>query len=368
MDVLRYDAGCLYIRRNEAQEAIALEVVSGSTIIPLIDFFGRPPVEEVDATASPEGLWDGDVVPAYLQIIEGMPWVWLTEQDIIYQTLNPLPESQYGLAPMEAVLLQANTDIRFQWHFLQYFTEGSVPAGFMEAPPDLSDPQQVAERQEVWSAVMIGDQSKNLQIRWVPAGAKFTPTKSGDFNDAFPLYLMSCTCAAFGVTPNDLGFTEDVNRSTGDVQVNVQFRVGTMPIVRHVEDIINLFLREELHLKAQIQFDTGQGTSHRLELAQSDDIDIKNGTLSVDERRLKLGRRVSKERPMARYIENTRSGPVPLLALESIAGKIDPTTYAPAKGQKLKDEPFVPAPGIKPPSGGKPGSPPPGSPDPGSPG
>ncbi|MDA4131495.1 MAG: phage portal protein, partial [Thaumarchaeota archaeon] len=332
-DVLRYDAGSLYIRRNEANEPIALEVVSGSTIIPLIDFFGRSPADETDSDAVPEGIWEGDITPAFLQIIEGMPWVWLAKDDMIYQALNPLPESQYGLAPMEAVLLQANTDIRFQWHFLQMFTAGSVPAGFMEAPPDLSDPIQVQEWQDTWDAVMLGDQSKLMQIRWVPAGAKFTSTKPEAFDKEFPLYLMRCVSAAFGVTPNDLGFTEDVNRSTGEIQVDVQFRIGTLPIVRHVEDVINLFLLEHLKLKARIQFDTGQGTQHRLETAQANDIYIKNGTLGSDEVRMSLGRRISRENPTPRYIDNTRAGPIPLQALYALAGDIDPTTYGPKEKQ-----------------------------------
>lgn len=347
-DVLRYDAGALYIRRNNADEPIALEVVSGATIIPLIDFFGRPPVDEEDGNAYPDGIWEGELTPAYTQIVEGMPWVWLAKDDLIYQPLNPLPESQYGLAPMEAVLLQANTDIRFQWHFLQYFTEGSIPAGFMQAPPDLSDPIQVTEWQETWDAVMLGDQSKLRQVRWVPAGAEFTAVKNNDFNSDFPLYLMRCTAAAFGVTPNDLGFTEDVNRSTGEIQVDVQFRIGTLPIVRHVEDVINLFLSEHLKLNARIAFDTGQGTQHRLETAQADDIYIKNGTLSNDEVRMKLGKRISRERPSPRYIDNTRGGPIPLLAIESIAGKVDPTTFAPHVDQDFINHPFVTAPGVAP--------------------
>ena len=347
-DVLRYDAGALYIRRNRANEPIALEVVSGSTIIPLIDYFGRPPADEEDANAYPDGIWEGTTTPAYVQIVEGMSWVWLAKDDLIYQPLNPLPESQYGLAPMEAVMLQANTDIRFQWHFLQYFTEGSIPAGFMEAPPDLSDPVQVQEWQETWDAVMMGDQSKLRQVRWVPAGAKFTPVKNSVFDDAFPLYLMRCTAAAFGVTPNDLGFTEDVNRSTGETQVNIQFRVGTLPVVRHVEDVINLFITEQLGLKARIAFDTGQGTQHRLETAQANDIYIKNGTLSQDEVRMMLGKRISREHPSPRYVDNTRQGPVPLLAIESLAGKIDPTTFGPHKDQKFIDHPFLPVPGTLP--------------------
>jgi hypothetical protein len=347
-DVLRYDAGALYVRRNDASDPIALEVVTGPSIIPLIDFFGRPPADESAVDAIPEGIWEGDTVPAFVQIVEGLPWVWLTRDDLIYQPLNPLPESQYGLAPMEAVLLQANTDIRFQWHFLQYFTEGSMPAGFMEAPPDLSDPEQVAEWQDTWDAIMLGDQSKLRQIRWVPAGAKFTPTKDGAFDDAFPLYLMRCTAAAFGVTPNDLGFTEDVNRSTGAIQVDVQFRVGTLPLIRHVEDVINLFISEFLHLKAKIQFDIGREVEDLLTRAQADDIYVKNGTISNDEIRVRLGKRVSRDRPIPRYIDNTRSGPVPLLALTSLAGKIDATTYGPDKSQKLVDHPYANAAGVNP--------------------
>lgn len=358
-DVVRYDAGTLHIRRSEAGDPIALEVVSGETMIPLVDFFGRSPRDELSAEEladvqeriselSPNHLWSGTTVPAFLQIIEGMPWVWLTADEILYQLWNPLPESQYGLAPMEAVILQANTDIRLQWFFLQYFTDGTVPAGFMEAPPDLSDPSQVREWQDAWDAVMEGDQAKIRQIRWVPSGAKYQAIKSGEFQSDFSLYLMRCTAAAFGVTPNDLGFTEDVNRSTGETQVNIQFRVGTLPLVRHVEDLLNSFIAEYLHLRARIQFDTGQGTQHRLELAQADDIDIKNGSLSVDERRLKLGRRISKERPTSRYIYAPRSGPSPLIALESVAGRVDPMTFGPAKDQKLLTSVGTPAPGATP--------------------
>jgi len=357
-DVLRYDAGTLYIRRGYKGQPVALEVVDGTTIIPLVDFWGRTPTDQPTSETATKirelgGQWDGKTVPAYLQVIEGMPWVWLAKDDIIYQRLNPLPESQYGLAPMEAVLLQANTDIRFQWFFLQYFTEGTIPAGFMEAPPDQSDPAQIREWQKVWDAVMYGDQSKLHQVRWVPAGARFTAIKEQKFDPEFPLYLMRCTAAAFGVVPNDLGFTDDVNRSTGEIQVDVQFRIGTLPIVRHVEDVINAFIAHHLKLKARIQFDTGQGTQHRLEIAQANKILIDTGVISPDEVRMQLGYRVSRERPTPRAVNNSRTGPIPLLALESLAGKVDPTTFGPAKDQPVPPHPFVAAPGVAPVIGSK---------------
>ena len=353
-DVIRYDAGALYIRRNLKGKPIALEVVAGPTIMPLIDFFGRSPRDEVDEDTSQKiremgGLWDGKTVPAYLQIIEGMPWDWLRAEDMIYEQINPLPESPYGLAPLESVLMQANTDIRFQWNLLQYFTEGTIPAGFMEAPPDLTDPNQVITWQNYWDSFMLGNQARLNQVVWVPNGANFTAIKKHEFNSEFSLYLMRCTAAAYGVVPNDLGFTEDVNKSVGEIQVDVQFRVGTLPIVRFVESILNTFTQYHLGLQARIQFDTGQGTQHRLERAQADDIYIKNGTLSNDEVRMKLGRRISKKNPVPRVFDNTRSGPIPLSSIIAVSQDIDATTYGPTNDALKPNFIPIPPPGVLPP-------------------
>ena len=701
-DVLRYDAGTLYCRRNMAGEPIAWEVVDGTTMIPLVDYFGRRPVDE-DDTEDAEGMFDGEIVPAFVQIIQGLPWDWLAAEDITYLPWNPLPESQYGCAPLEKVLLSANcfsadtevltrrgwltfpdvdiasdlvatrnpetqalewqkatkfyeaqceeplyhftaksvdmlvtaghrmlvdrcpkncpsaerwgdgwriqaedlarvpysagvrmlltsewsapdletfqlapehpnkkgftemsgddfaafmgmwlaegscayepgrrndiwisqlpsskgfaaygallerllgepcrhdgkrfcfhnsalasylkqfggatekyvpdeilnlsrrqlelfwdhyflgdgcdrgsvptittsskrmadhlqevaqktgraasvrrrapaapgrmyqghlvretaprwqvtltsattrrfrvervedhghgtvycvsvpnrviyvrrngyalwcgqTDIRFQWHFLQFFTEGTIPAGFMEAPPDLSDPAQVEDWQATWDAVMQGDQSKLRQIRWVPHGSKFTEAKpsSSKFDETFPLYLMRRTCAAYGCTPNDLGFTENVNRASGDTQVDVQFRVGTSPLLRYCEDVINLFAAEQFGLRCRIHIDDGKETEDRVATATADGIYIDKGVKGVDEVRKELGLHVDKSRPIARFVNNARTGPIPLLAIESMAGKIDAETYGPADSQPMVVTPFSQAPGPVPPQG-----------------
>lgn len=351
-DVLRYDAGSLYVRRSEDNTPIALEVISGETILPLVDYYGRVAADEDNENPPPEGMvWEGGDTPGYMQIVEGLPWVWLTADDLIYQPLNPLPESQYGLSPLECVLMTANTDLRFQWHFLQYFTEGTIPAGFMEAPPDVSDPAQITEWQEVWDAVMMGDQAKLHQVRWVPAGAKFTAVKTSDFDSEFPLYLMRRVVAAYGVTPADLGFTEDVNKSSGDTQVDVQFRVGTTPLLRHVEDVINLFVAKELKLRVRLEFDKGRETEDRVATAQAEAIYIQYGVISPDEPRKRLGYEVDKERPVPRYINNARVGPIPLLALESLSGKVDPDTYAPDASQPLVSNPYIGAAGMVPAQG-----------------
>lgn len=348
-DVLRYDAGCLYLRRDEGGRVIAVEVVDGTTMIPLIDIYGRVPADEDDQHAPPAGQpFPAQVTPAYLQIIEGMPWDWLTADDIVYQPWYPLPNSQYGVSPLESVLMTANTDLRFQSHFLEYFTRGSLPAGLMEAPPDQSDPDSLREWQESWDALMLGDQAKLRQIRWVPAGAKFTPSKNSDFDPNFPLYLLRRVIASYGMTPNDLGFTEDVNRATGDTQIDVQYRVGIVPILKHVEDVLNFITRHHLGLRARIKFDDGREIEDRVATAQAHQIYVRAGVESTDEVRMRLGLPTNRLRPTPRFIDNTRSGPVPLVALESIAGKTDPMTFGPAKDQPVISQSFVPAPGVLP--------------------
>lgn len=333
-DVLRYDAGCLYRRRDRAGRVIGLKVVSGTTIAPVLDYWGDTPLPPA---------------PAYVQFNQGVPWKWLTTEDLIYVPFRPQPDSPYGFAPLEAVLLNANTDMRFQMHFLKWFTEGTVPEGFATAPEDISDPDQLEEYQQYWDALLWGDDAAKHQLKWVPFGTKFEWSKSGDFNDAFPLYLMRKTAAAYHITPNDLGWTETVNRATADTQVDVQFRIGTLPLVEHLECIINSYLQVDRGLPVEFNFDTGQEKEDRLAEAQTWKIYVDAGAASTDEMRRELtGLPVDPDRPTPRFYSTPRLGPVPLLAIEAAAGKTDPETFGPAKDQPALDQPFVPPIGVVP--------------------
>jgi len=176
--VLSYDAGTLYRMRNRAGRAVGLSVVDGTMIAPLQDYWGNPP---------------DDPAPAYVQYVQGLPWNWLTRSDLIYEPYDPQDDSLYGTAPLEDILLNANTDIRFQLYFLERFTSGNLPAGFASSP-DTWSPDQIEQFQEYWDAFMLGDQTRKHQIRWIPSGSKLAWTNEKDFTDAFSLFLMRKTC------------------------------------------------------------------------------------------------------------------------------------------------------------------------------
>jgi 2'-5' RNA ligase len=327
-NAFKYDAAPLYKRRDYNGDIVGIEVVDGRTIAPYIDDNGRRPKPPA---------------PAYWQVIHGMVGTWFTTDDLIYTPFRPQEDSPYGLAPIESVVITANTDIRAQWHFLQWFTDGSVPAGFMELPPDVSEPGQVREWQDHWDALVMGDQAKLHQLLAVPNGSKFTGTKPAAFDAEFPRHLMMRTCAAFGVVPQDLGLIQDVNRANGETQVDIQFRVNTLPWVRWVEGTLTRYLQHDIGLPVKVSLDTGRDKEDRLAEARAHQIYVEMGAESPDEVRVDiLGKKTDKERPTPRFFSTPRLGPVTLLAIEGAAGKTDPETFGPAKGQLILDQPYVP--------------------------
>lgn len=331
-DILAYDAGTLYRRKNRAGRTIGLKVVDGTTIAPLLDYWG-------DSPEAPK--------PAYVQYANGLPWTRLTRDDLIYVPFRPRTNSPYGYAPLESILLNANTDLRFQAYFLQRFTEGNIPQAFASAP-ETWRPQEIEEFQGYWDAFLMGDQSVKHQIKWMPGGGKIEWSNEKDFSDSFSLFMIKKTCAAYHIVPADMGFTETVNRSSGETQADVQHRIGDLPLTAHIEGILTDFLQSDLGLPVEFAFDTGQEKEDRLALAQAWAIYIDKGMASPDEGREELvGLPADPRRPTPRFY-TTPNGPVPLLAINGLGGKVDPETFAPAEDQPTPALPAITAPGVLP--------------------
>lgn len=320
-DMLRYDAGTLFKRRDRLGRPIGLEVVSGTTIAPVLDKYGRRPT--------------GDA-PAFVQYVNGTVWKWFTADDLIYEPFRPQADSPYGIAPLESVLLAANTDLRFQQHFLNYFTEGNIPEGFIILPEEASQAAQMREFQEVFDSYMYGDMAAKRQLKTLPGGSKLEWSKAGEFNNDFAEFLMRKVCAVYHVTPQDIGFTMDVNRATGETQADIQFRTGDLPVINHVQDILTEYLQVDLGLPVKFQFDAGKETEDRVATAQADKIHIELGVVSIDEiRELRYGLATDAERRVPRFINNTTNGPILLRTLLDKAGATDEETAAPAEGVPL---------------------------------
>lgn len=334
INMLTFDSGPLKKRRNRNGEVIGLDIIDGSTIYPYIDEHGRRPKAPA---------------PAYYQIIKGQTFQEFTAEDIVYPRFRPQTDSPFGMAPMETVLLTINTNMRLQWHFLQMYTDGNIPGGIMEVSPEFSSADQVTEFQDYWNAMLDGDQSQKHKVVFVPSGSKFTQTMPEGFDKEFPKFLELKVCAAFGVVPQDLGITDDVNRATGETQTDTQFRVNTLPWVRFVESHLNRYIQRDLGLPVEVKLNTGRDKEDRLQEAQLWKIAIETGMASMDEGREEMfGLPADPLRPVPRGIVTPRLGFVPLQSILAISGTVDPETKAPADTVPLDENPFNGTPGLMP--------------------
>jgi hypothetical protein len=211
------------------------------------------------------------------------------------------------------MLTTINTDIRHQLYFLQYFTEGSVPEAWINTPDKMNDPQQIKQFQQMYDAVMLGDQSQKHKVKFIPFGSQVHEAKNTTFDVKFPEFMLHKACAAWKVTPSELGFTEKVNKSSGETQENVQFRRSIRPSARYFEGIYTGIIHKYFgYTNLRFKFMNLEEQEDLLMQAQSDDYYIRNGTVSSDEIRVKrFGLEVDKSKPVPRmFISSSNIMPV----------------------------------------------------------
>lgn len=315
-DILAFDAGALYRIRDGFGRNIGLDVIDGTTIAPLIDEFGRRPYAPA---------------PAYKQFVQGLGTVDLDETQLIYIPFRPTSNTLYGRAPIESILLNANTDMRFQAYFLQQFTDGNIPSMFAIAPETWT-PDQIIEFQSAYDAWLLGDVTAKSQIKWVPGNTKFQQTNEANaaFSADMSLWLMRKTAAAFHVTPTDLGFTDNSNRSTGESQESVTERIADRPLASHIGGILSRFLQDDLGLPLRFEFQLDTDDEDGYATAQADDLYIKNGVVSASEiAERRFGITDAPDERIPRFIFTAKDGPIPLSTLFAASSPVDPETGTP---------------------------------------
>lgn len=230
---LELDALPIYVRPNRAGGVYSLEIIDGTTIKPLIDDRGRKPLAPY---------------PAYQQFWYGAPLGLYTRDEMLYHRETQRADSVYGLSRVERIILRVNQALRKQNKDMAYFTEGNLPLGIMKLPEtDTNEwtPDQLIVFQRMWDGLLAGNDKMRSRLKVMPPGADYTPIEqSDDLLTKFDSFLLNITVACFGLTMAELGFTENVNKSSGDSQENVVYRRAIRPLIRHYENLFTAILRK----------------------------------------------------------------------------------------------------------------------------
>ncbi len=229
-DQLQLDAVAVYVRRNRGGGVYSLELVDGSTVKPLIDPRGRRPAPPF---------------PAYQQFIYGVPAGQYTSDEMLYLRETVRTESVYGLSRVERIILRINQALRKENKDLARFTDGNVPPGIMSPPDDGSQwtPEQLMVYQEMWDALLAGNDQARSRIKVIQPGSTLTPLQEPDIFVDFDRFLLNVTAACYSMTMADLGFTENVNKSSGESQQNVFYRRAVQPLMDRYATLFTLILR-----------------------------------------------------------------------------------------------------------------------------
>ena len=168
-------------------------------------------------------------------------------REIVWFEKNPQTMQIYGKAPTETLKEVIQTLIYSIEYNLDYFEDNNVPKGFIQ----LAGADQPALEQ-------FRDRWNELQLKTNPSGlikknfhrVPITGSENASFVkvqfSAQELQLIESQTwfsklvwAMYGVTPSELGFTEDSNRATEVGQGRIFKRKAVLPLLRMMEHYIN---------------------------------------------------------------------------------------------------------------------------------
>jgi len=294
-DALVIDALTIYKRRDRSGRLLALEVIDGSTIKPLIDEYGRPPAPPT---------------PCYQQFAYGFPWCDFTSAEILYRPYNPRSFVNYGFSPVEQLIVSVTIALARQITALNHYKEGNAPAGFGEVPKEWTT-GMIREFEEIFNGLLAGDFAARSRIKMVPSGFNFKPwiDSSTTFNTSYDEYLARIVCAAFGVPPTQ--FIRSFNRATAEVVDDASTVAGFDPLKEFVERLMDeiVIAPDGLNMPhLRFTFTTDKRDDEQLELQKNIEY-LKAGVLSIDDVLVKLG---MEPIGVGRFITVPGQGAIPL--------------------------------------------------------
>nr|MBF6591544.1 phage portal protein [Ktedonobacterales bacterium] len=161
----------------------------------------------------------------------------------------------YGLSRVERILLRVNQALRKQKFDLASFTDGATPLGLIQPPTDLTwTPEQLETFERAFNGLLAGNDALRVRAKTLPPGASWHALAGDDPLVEFDRFLLNVTVAAFGLTMDELGFTETSNRSVGETQQSVVYRRAVAPVAALVASFLTRAVRRWLDPRFTVVF------------------------------------------------------------------------------------------------------------------
>ncbi len=265
-DLLVIDALTLYPEFDKYGRVSEINIVDGATMRPLLDWRGRIPRPPM---------------PAYTQVLHGVPSTWYAADRILYKPLNTKSITPYGETGAEWVLASINAAIRREASRNAYFTEGNIP-GALVYLGDITQ-EQVKVIDEYVNAIIQGDIARASKMLFLPGGGSGTsvfPFQQNNQDDtSLDSWFMQVACWAFGNSPAEFGLIPGSGGLGGAGYMqgaeNSQFRSMIGPISSYISSLMNRVIRDFMYRRdVKFQFKSAAPQQDKLQQAQVDQLYI----------------------------------------------------------------------------------------------
>lgn len=182
--------------------------------------------------------WNGDPRMArYYWCPEPTVAVPLLNWDLAYAKMHSRSYSPLGIPPLETLKMTIDAELTGSMYNSRQVTQ-AAPDGIMDLGEN-ARPDQVEGFKSLWENLIAG---KSMMAFWGGTkSAKFIPFKGSQRDMQFMEWQMYCVrkiCAVLQISPQDIGFTFDINKSTGEVQQDQTDERGTFPFLGTVQDVL----------------------------------------------------------------------------------------------------------------------------------
>ena len=163
--------------------------------------------------------WDGSDEDQirYLYVPDGTIRAQFTNADMVYFMQNPRTNSVMGLPPLEVLKSTVDAELKAM-EYNRKMVVGSPPEGVLNIG-ELATPTDVATARAEWDSQILGQSAFAIIGGYKnPQWLKFRDTNQEMQFREWQDYLVRQIAVVFALSPQDLGITFDVNRSTSETQ------------------------------------------------------------------------------------------------------------------------------------------------------
>lgn len=164
--------------------------------------------------------------------------VGLLDSELLYIMQNPATWRVVGFSPLETLRETIESEIMASRYNKAQVSQ-APPHGIIDLGEDAT-PENVDQFEKYWRSEIAG--YKSTAVMGGTKNAKFVPFGKSNRDMQFlqwQTYLIRKITAVFGISPQDLGVTFDINRANSEEQANLSEDRGLKPLLHLLETQFN---------------------------------------------------------------------------------------------------------------------------------